>query len=195
MTVRGVNIHPSIGKGKLVNAIRILAEFLDRLPQDRLSPETTEDREGFLHPYHLEGGVAQASVRIILRDFETPQLAEYAQLLEKIAADLRKQHPQADVKIEIKQQYRNMRDGLGQEPRALTLALEAMKAVGLQPQQTTVRGGTDGSRLTEIGLPTPNLSTGEHNPHSPLEWTSVEEMQKAVDVLIALAQAWGQETA
>lgn len=195
VTVRGVNIHPSIGKGKLVNAIRILAEFLDRLPQDRLSPETTEDREGFLHPYHLEGGVAQASVRIILRDFETPQLAEYAQLLEKIAADLRKQHPQADVKIEIKQQYRNMRDGLGQEPRALTLALEAMKAVGLQPQQTTVRGGTDGSRLTEIGLPTPNLSTGEHNPHSPLEWTSVEEMQKAVDVLIALAQAWGQETA
>ena len=193
VTVTGVNIHPSIGKGKLVNAIRILSEFIERLPKDRLSPETTEDREGFLHPYHLEGGVAQASVRIILRDFETPRLTEYAKMLEQIAADLQPKHPAADIRVEIKKQYRNMRDGLAKEPRALAKALEATRTAGMEPQQTIIRGGTDGSRLTELGLPTPNLSTGEHNPHSPLEWTCLEEMEKGVEVLVALAKSWGQE--
>jgi len=193
VTVTGINIHPSIGKGKMVNAIRILSEFLAQLPTDRLSPETTSGREGFMHPYHIEGGVAQASVRIILRDFETPKLAEYAKLLEQIAANLLPRHPRAAIDIRIVEQYRNMRDGLVREPRALKKALEATHAAGLEPRQTIIRGGTDGSRLTALGLPCPNLSTGEHNPHSPLEWTSLEEMQHAVDVLVALAQCWGIE--
>jgi tripeptide aminopeptidase len=194
VTVTGINIHPSIGKGKMVNAVRILAQFLTRLPSDRLSPETTEGREGFLHPYTFEGGVAKASVRIILRDFETPKLAEYAALLEQIAADLRREHPRAAIDVKVSAQYRNMREGLAKEPRAVPKALEAMRAAGLEPKQTIIRGGTDGSRLTELGLPTPNLSTGEHNPHSPLEWTSLEELQTAVNVLVELARAWGRES-
>ncbi len=195
VTVTGVNIHPSIGKGKMVNAIRILAEFLSRLPGDRLSPETTSGREGFLHPYQIEGGVAQASVRILLRDFETAELAGYAALLSRIAADLRPKYRQASIDIRLVEQYRNMREGLADEPRALAKALEATRAAGLEPKQTIIRGGTDGSRLTALGLPTPNLSTGEHNPHSPLEWTSLEEMQTAVDVLVELAQGWAHESA
>jgi tripeptide aminopeptidase len=193
VTVTGINIHPSIAKGKMVNAIRILSQFIARLPTEMLSPETTDGRDGFLHPYQLEGGVAKASVRILLRDFETPKLREYAQRLDVIAADLRILHPRALIDIQIVEQYRNMRDGLNKEPRALSRALAATKAVGLEPQQSIIRGGTDGSRLTALGLPTPNLSTGEHNPHSPLEWTSVEEMQKAADVLVALAIEWGKE--
>lgn len=194
VTVTGVNIHPSIGKGKMVNALRIMGDFLIRLPHAHLSPETTEGREGFLHPYTVEGGVAQATLRIILRDFETPKLEDYADLLRRIATDLCRQHPKAQIDVKIVEQYRNMRDGLVKEPRALAKALEATRTAGMEPKQTIIRGGTDGSRLTALGLPTPNLSTGEHNPHSPLEWTSVEEMQHAVDVLVALAQLWGQET-
>jgi tripeptide aminopeptidase len=194
VTVTGVNIHPSIGKGKMVNAVRILSEFLSRLPTDRLSPETTSEREGFIHPYTIEGSVAQAKVRIILRDFEAPKLAEYAALLEQIAADLIAKNPRAAIEIRIVEQYRNMREGLVREPRALAKALEATRAAGLEPRQTIIRGGTDGSRLTALGLPTPNLSTGEHNPHSPLEWTSLEEMQHAVNVLVALARAWADES-
>lgn len=193
ITVTGINIHPSIGKGKMVNAIRILSELISQLPADRLSPETTADREGFLHPYQMEGGVAQASARMILRDFETPRLAEYAQLLESIAAKLRQKYPRASIQIAIHKQYRNMRDGLSVEPRALPKAIAATEAAGLTPNLAIIRGGTDGSRLTELGLPTPNLSTGEHNPHSPLEWTCVEEMENCAKVLVELARVWSTE--
>ncbi|MSR56834.1 MAG: peptidase T [Planctomycetaceae bacterium] len=195
VTVTGVNIHPSIGKGKMINALRIVSEFVTRLPDTILSPEATAGREGFLHPYALEGGVAQATLRVLLRDFETPRLAEFAAMLHEIASDLTRKHPRAQVDVRIVEQYRNMREGLEKEPRAVTKALEAMRVCGIEPRQTIIRGGTDGSRLTALGLPTPNLSTGEHNPHSPLEWTSLEEMQLAVDVLVALAQLWGRETA
>jgi tripeptide aminopeptidase len=142
----------------------------------------------------VEGGVAQATLKIILRDFETAKLADYADLLSQIAHDLHRQHPKAQIDVKTVEQYRNMRDGLVKEPRALATALEATRAAGMEPKQTIIRGGTDGSRLTALGLPTPNLSTGEHNPHSPLEWTSVEEMQRAVDVLVAVAELWGKET-
>ncbi len=194
VTVSGINTHPSVGKGDMVNALRILSEFISRMPTDTLCPEVTDGRDGFLHPYQLSGGVASASVRIIVRDFETVQLAEHEARLEKIAADLRAKNPRARVEIEIVKQYRNMRDGLGKEPRALSKAIEATRAAGLEPELSIIRGGTDGSVLTERGLPTPNLSTGQHNPHSPLEWTSLEEMQQAVDVLLQLAVSWGRET-
>ncbi len=194
VTVTGINTHPSMGKDKLVNAIRILGEFLSRLPAD-LSPECTSGRDGFVHPYEIQGGVAEARAQLILRDFETPKLADQAALLESIAAELRPLHPKASIEIEVRKQYRNMRDGLGREPRALTLGMQAIRDAGLEPQPTIIRGGTDGSGLTEMGLPTPNLSTGQHNPHSPLEWTSVEEMDAAKNVLIELARLWGKEGA
>jgi tripeptide aminopeptidase len=192
VTIRGVNIHPSIGKGRMVNAVRLAGAFLDRLPWQTLSPETTDGREGFLHPYRIDGGVAEVTLRILLRDFDTPRLAEQAALLRHAAALLQAEHPRAQIDVQVTPQYRNMADGLAKEPRALTFAEEAMRRVGLHPKRTIVRGGTDGSRLTELGLPTPNLSTGEHNLHSPLEWTCLEEMATAVRVLVELAQVWGE---
>jgi tripeptide aminopeptidase len=191
VTIKGVNIHPAIAKGRMVNAVRIAGALLDRLPRSALSPETTADRDGFLHPYRFEGGVAEATVRILLRDFDTPRLAEKARLLEDITRVLEAEHPAARIAVHVTPQYRNMAQGLVKEPRSVSFAEEAMKRVGLRPKRTIVRGGTDGSRLTELGLPTPNLSCGEHNLHSPLEWTCLEEMAIAVRVLVELAQIWG----
>lgn len=194
VTVTGVNTHPSVGFGRMVNAIRILSDFISRLPTESMSPETTQGRDGFLHPYQLQGGVAEASVRILLRDFETERLAEFAGLLRQIRDQLAADHPSARIEVDVRQQYRNMRDGLAKEPRAVAKAMEAMQAVGLEPQLSVIRGGTDGSLLTALGLPTPNLSTGQHHPHSPLEWACLEEMQTAADVLVQLAAAWGRES-
>jgi tripeptide aminopeptidase len=192
VTIRGVNIHPSIGKGRMVNAVRLAGLFLDRLPRLGQSPETTADREGFLHPYRIDGGVAEVTLRILLRDFDTPRLTDRAELLSAIARTVMADYPRASIDIQVTPQYRNMADGLKKEPRALAFAEEATRRAGLQPQLTIVRGGTDGSRLTEMGLPTPNLSTGEHNPHSPLEWTCLEEMAAAVRVLVELARVWAK---
>lgn len=193
VTIRGVNTHPSEGKGRMVNAIRIAADFVSRMPWQRMSPETTDGRDGFMHPYVIEGGVAEVTIKILLRDFETPALAEQAKLLESIAVALRAEHPRAAIDVVVKKQYRNMRDGLVKEPRAVAFAQEAMRRVGIEPKLTIIRGGTDGSGLTEKGLPTPNLSTGEHNPHSPLEWTCVEEIDTAANVLVELARVWAEK--
>ncbi len=190
VTITGVNIHPSIAKGKMVNAIRLAGLFLDRLPRAALAPEVTEGREGFIHPYVVEGGVGQVRLQLLLRDFDTPKLAEQAELLRTVGRLLEREYPAAQVTVEVVKQYRNMADGIRQEPRAMAYAIEAVKRVGLEPQLRSIRGGTDGSRLTELGLPTPNLSTGEHNPHSPLEWTCLEEMQTDVRVLVELARVW-----
>jgi tripeptide aminopeptidase len=192
VTVSGVNIHPSVAKGRMVNAVRLAGLVLDRLPRLRLSPETTADRDGFLHPYRIEGGVAETTIRILLRDFDTDRLADREEVLRAVARTVSAEFPQASIDVQVVKQYRNMADGLKKEPRALAFAVEAMRRAGLQPKLTIVRGGTDGSRLTEMGLPTPNLSTGEHNPHSPLEWTCLEEMATAVRVLVELAQVWGE---
>lgn len=192
VTITGVNIHPAIAKGRMVNAIRLAGLLLDRLPRQALAPEVTDDRDGFLHPYRIEGGVAEVTLRILLRDFETPKLAEKAALLREIAGGLTAEFPQGRIEVNVTPQYRNMAEGLAKEPRAVAFAEEAMRRAGLEPKKTIVRGGTDGSRLTELGLPTPNLSTGEHNLHSPLEWTCLEEMQLAVKVLVELAQVWAR---
>jgi tripeptide aminopeptidase len=194
VTITGVNTHPGMATGKLVNAIRLAGLLLDRLPRQTLAPETTADREGFLHPYRIEGGVNEVTLRVLLRDFETARLAEKAELLRHAAALLQAEFPRARLDVKVTPQYRNMAEGLTKEPRALANAFEAMRRAGLQPKRTIVRGGTDGSRLTEMGLPTPNLSTGEHNIHSPLEWTCLEEMQTAVRVLVELARVWGEST-
>jgi tripeptide aminopeptidase len=190
VTIKGVNIHPSIGKGRMVNALRLAGMFLERLPRHTLAPETTADREGFLHPYRMEGGVAEVTLRILLRDFDTPKLADKAELLRSVARPIVAEFSQARIDVQVTPQYRNMADGLAKEPRAMNFAEKAMRRAGLEPKRTIVRGGTDGSRLTELGLPTPNLSCGEHNLHSPLEWTCLEEMETAVRVLVELAQVW-----
>jgi tripeptide aminopeptidase len=192
VTIRGVNIHPSIARGKMVNAVRLAGAFLEKLPWQALSPETTADRQGFLHPYRIEGGVAEVTLRILLRDFDTARLADKAELLCSAAQLLEAEHPLAKVDVHVTPQYRNMAEGLAKEPRALAYAEDAMRRAGLEPKRTIIRGGTDGSRLTEMGLPTPNLSTGEHIPHSPLEWTCLEEMETAVRVLGELAQVWAR---
>ncbi len=192
VTIRGVNIHPAIAKGHMVNAVRLAGLFLDRLPRLTQAPEMTDGREGFLHPYRIDGGVAEVTLRILLRDFDTPRLADRAELLRSIARTITAEYPQASIDVNVTPQYRNMAEGLAKEPRAVAFAQEAMRRIGLQPRLTIVRGGTDGSRLTEMGLPTPNLSTGEHNLHSPLEWTCLEEMATAVRVLVELAKVWGE---
>jgi tripeptide aminopeptidase len=192
VTITGVNIHPSIAKGRMVNAVRLAGMFLDRLPRRVLAPETTADREGFLHPYRIEGGVGEVTMRVLLRDFDTAKLTDRAEVLRAVARTVATEFPEARIDVKVTPQYRNMADGLKKEPRALAFAQEAMRRCGLEPKLTIVRGGTDGSRFTELGLPTPNLSTGEHNIHSPLEWTCLEEMAMAVRVLIELARIWGE---
>ena len=176
----------------MVNAIRVAGDFLARLPKDR-APETTSGKVGFLHPYVLEGGVAEAKIKILLRSFVTSELAEQAQVLKDIAAALTRENPKAKIDVGIKKQYRNMLEGLEKEPRATALAAEAFRAVGSEPRFASIRGGTDGSRLTEMGLPTPNLSTGMHNYHSELEFACLEEMEMAVRVLNELARLWGEQ--
>jgi tripeptide aminopeptidase len=192
VTVRGINIHPSIAKGKMVNAVRAAADFVARLPRETCSPESTEDREGFLHPYAIEGGVAEVSLRILLRDFQSAALAELAERLHRAARETEQAVPGARVEIEIVSQYRNMGEGLAREPRAVEYAKRAFANLGRTYRLTTVRGGTDGSRFTELGLPTPNLSTGEHNPHSPLEWTCLEEMVEAAELIVEVVQVWAR---
>jgi tripeptide aminopeptidase len=190
VTITGVNIHPSIAKGRMTNAIRLAGMFLDRLPKRRMSPETTAGREGFLHPLTIEGGVGEVKIGFLLRDFDTPQLAVQAELLRELARQVEREHPEAKVKVDVRKQYRNMRDGIAKEPRAIKYAAEAVTRAGMEPKFKIIRGGTDGAQLTEKGLPTPNLSTGEHNPHSPLEWTCLEEMEAAVRVVVELCQVW-----
>jgi tripeptide aminopeptidase len=193
ITVQGVNIHPSIAKDRMVNAIRVAAAFVDALPKDERSPETTAEREGFLHPYVSEGGVAEATVRVLLRDFDVSGLKAHAELLRSTARQTEASFPGCQIDVEIRRQYRNLGDGLKTEPRAVALAEQAHANLGRTAVKSIIRGGTDGSLLTEKGLPTPNLSTGQHNPHSPLEWACLDEMSQAVQVLIELVQLWGRE--
>ena len=191
VTFTGVNTHPAYGKDKMVNASRAAGRFLAGMPME-LSPERTADREGFLHPYVLNGGVAQATLKILIRDFDTSKLADHAQVLKDLAVSVEQECPGTTIDIEITQQYRNMADGLVNEPRAVAYAVEAHQRIGHSFKRTIVRGGTDGSRLTELGLPTPNLSSGQHNIHSPLEWACLDEMVAAVEVGVEIVKRWAE---
>src|SRR5262245_14162512 len=194
VTVTGINIHPSIAKGRMINAARLAGLFLDRVPKRTMSPETTACREGFLHPLTIEGGAGEVKIGFLLRSFDTPDLSVQAEILREIARQVEREYPGASVKVSTRKQYRNMRDGIAREPRAVKYAEEATRRAGLEPKFKIIRGGTDGALLTEKGLPTPNLSTGEHNPHSPLEWTCLEEMEAAVRVVIELCQVWAEKS-
>ncbi|GGM81281.1 peptidase T [Dyadobacter beijingensis] len=190
ITIYGVSTHPGYAIGKLENALKIAAEILARLPKNKLSPETTQDKEGFIHPVQMEGIQEKAVLSFIIRDFTVAGLHEKEALLRGIVDDVLQEYPQSTAEFKVQEQYRNMKEVLDQHPEVIQNALEAMKRVGLNPIQRSIRGGTDGSRLSFMGLPCPNIFAGEHAFHSKLEWVSVQDMEKAVDVIVSLAGVW-----
>jgi tripeptide aminopeptidase len=194
LTFRGFNTHPGYARGRMVNAIKLAARFIDRLPPDGLSPETTGGREGFVHPYVVQASVDRTSVKLLLRDFDTAELARKAAWLRGLAQEVVDAVPGAAVDVETQTQYRNMREVLDQHPLVVAHARQAITRVGLTPRERPIRGGTDGSRLSFMGLPTPNLFAGEQNFHSRLEWVSVQDMEKAVEVIVELAKVWEEQS-
>lgn len=190
ITIHGVSTHPGYAKGKLENALKIAAELLARLPKDKLSPETTQDKEGFIHPVQMEGIQEKAVLSFIIRDFTVAGLHEKEDFLKDIMEDVLKDYPNSTAEFQVQEQYRNMKEVLDQHPEVIKNALTAMERVGLNPIQRSIRGGTDGSRLSFMGLPCPNIFAGEHAFHSKLEWVSVQDMEKAVEVIVELAQVW-----
>lgn len=193
VTFRGFNTHPGYARGRMVNAIKLAARFIDRLPPARLSPETTAGRDGFVHPYVVQAAVERTSVKLLLRDFDTAELARKADWLRGLAQAVVDAVPGAAVDVEVETQYRNMREVLDQHPLVVAHAREAITRVGLTPRERPIRGGTDGSRLSFMGLPTPNVFAGEQNFHSRLEWVSVQDMEKAVEVIVELAKVWEEQ--
>jgi len=190
--VNGRNVHPGYAKGKMINAIKVASKIIERLPKDR-SPETTEKREGYLHPNTMSGGVEQVTINFLMRDFEVDGLKEKEDLLEKIVRDVEAEVPGCKIDIEIKEQYRNMRLAIEKESRVVEYAIEAMRRAGLDARLNIIRGGTDGARLSFQGLLTPNLFTGGHNFHGKLEWISVQDMESAVDTIVELAKIWAEK--
>ncbi|WP_126247040.1 peptidase T [Chitinophaga rhizosphaerae] len=190
ITIQGVSAHPGAAKGKLVSAIKIAAEILHSLPKDILSPETTEDRQGFIHPVRIEGIVEKAEIEFIIRDFTTAELEGHEFYLRKIMENVVSKHPGATGTFQVKEQYRNMKEVLDKFPQVSANAEEAIRRAGVEPLKMSIRGGTDGSRLSFMGLPCPNIFTGEMALHSKHEFVSVQDMEKAVDVIIQLARVW-----
>jgi tripeptide aminopeptidase len=190
MRIHGRAIHPGWAKGELVNAIKVAGEILARLPQGRLSPETTEGREGYVHPVLVEGDSSEVELRFIARDFENDRLAEHTSVLREIAEEVAAAEPRCSIEVEDRIQYLNTRDALAEHPEIVENLEEAVRRVGLEPKQTAIRGGTDGSVLTEMGLPSANLFTGGHDAHSEREWICVEDMGLAAATLVELAQVW-----
>lgn len=186
----GISAHPGYAKNKMINAIKLASELVDSLPKDRWSPETTSHREGFVHPVSIEGGLEKATVQFIVRDHDTLKLAEYENELERLANQVIQKNPGASFTSEITEQYRNMKEILKDVPFVTDYAVQAMEKVGITPKRAIIRGGTDGSRLSFMGLPCPNLFTGEMAIHSKHEFVSVQDMQKAVKTLVELIQIW-----
>lgn len=194
VTFYGFNTHPGYAKGRMVNAIKVAADFISRLPADRLSPETTEGREGFVHPYVVQAGVDKTAVRLLVRDFDAKGLGEKETLLTRLATETMMAHPGVRLDTAIEESYRNMREVFDLHPTVVTYACEAVQRAGLKVRQRAIRGGTDGSKLSFLGLPTPNLFAGEHNFHSRLEWVSVQDMEKAVETIVHLCGIWNERT-
>ena len=190
ITIEGVSTHPGFAKGKMEHAIKIAAAIIDRLPKDTCSPETTEGREGFLHPIGISGALEQASLGLIVRDFTEAGLKDKEALLERIVKDVMKDYPRSTYRIEIQEQYRNMKEAIDRHPEIVDYAIEAVRRAGLEPVRGSIRGGTDGSRLSFMGLPCPNIFAGEHAFHSRTEWVSVQDMEKAVQTIVHLAMIW-----
>ena len=196
MTVNfhGFNTHPGFARGKMVNAIKVAAHFIDSLPREGLSPETTDGYDGFVHPYTLDAGVERTSVKFIVRDFDENGLKEKENLLGQLAREAVLRFPGAIVDTIVEESYRNMKEVLDHYPDVRDNAIEAIRRAGLTPRVGPIRGGTDGSKLSFMGLPTPNIFAGEHNFHSRFEWISTYDMHKAVEVIIELSQVWEERT-
>ena len=191
VTFHGFNTHPGYAQGTMVNAIKAAARFVDRLPREALSPETTGGYDGYVHPYQLEASVDRTSVRVLLRDFVTAKLRDQQALVERLARDVAAETG-TRLEFEVKEQYRNMREVLDRHPLIVERAREAIRRTGLTPIEKPIRGGTDGSRLSFMGLPTPNLFAGEHNFHSRLEWTTRQELELGVRTVVELARLWSE---
>jgi tripeptide aminopeptidase len=190
--IRGKGAHPGTAKGKLVNAVKLAADLIASLPQGSLSPETTENREGFVHPTRLSGSAEEAVATFIVRDHNDALLEQHTQLLQSLAAAIGEREPRAEVTVDVQETYSNMRGVIEQHPRIITAAEEAIRRQGLDPVRSLIRGGTDGSRLSAMGLPTPNLFTGGQNYHSRTEWASVQDMAAAAATVVELVRVWGE---
>jgi tripeptide aminopeptidase len=192
MTIRGRAIHPGWAKGELVNAIKLASAVIEKLPKDARSPETTEGKEGYVHPVVISGDSSEVDLRFIARDFENDALDEHVAFLRKLAEEVAATDPRCSIEVTSEISYRNMRDTLDKHPEIADHLDEAVHRAGLQPTRTSIRGGTDGSALTEMGLPTPNIFTGGHDAHSEREWICVEDMGLAAATIVHLAQIWAE---
>jgi tripeptide aminopeptidase len=191
-TFKGFNTHPGYARGRMVNAIRVASDFIASLPRTELTPEVTEGYDGFVHAYDVNAAVDRTVVKVLLRDFDTRQLAVLRELVETRAHAAVAAHPGASVEVNVQEQYRNMREVLDLHPDVIDKARVAMRRLGLEPIERPIRGGTDGSRLSFMGLPTPNLFAGEHNFHSRLEWVSAQDMDLAALLVVELACVWAE---
>jgi len=194
LTIHGVGIHPGFAKGKLENAVKIAGDILANLPQGRLSPETTSGKQGFIHPTSVEGSSEKAVIRFIIRDFTDEKLADHAAELRAVMDTILKRYPNSKATLAIKEQYRNMKKILDKHPQVVDFALEAIERAGMKATRNSIRGGTDGSRLSFMGLPCPNIFTGGHAFHGPQEWVSRQDMEKTVQTLVELVQIWEEKS-
>jgi tripeptide aminopeptidase len=192
VTFKGFNTHPGYAKGRMVNAIRAAADFISQLPRDEMSPESTDGYDGYLHPYQVQASVDRTSVKVLVRDFVTDALKAKEARVAAIARDVLQRHPGASMDVVVEESYRNMREVLERHPQVVEYARQAIRRCGMEPIEKPIRGGTDGSRLSFMGLPTPNLFAGEHNFHSRLEWISAQDMDKAVEVILRLCESWSE---
>src|SRR5690606_20729664 len=188
--IQGVSVHPGFAKGKMVSALKIAAEVVARLPQDKLSPESTSGKQGFIHPTAFRGGVDQAEIGLIIRDHNTAKLREYEEVLRNIVSDVVGGYPAATYSFEVVEQYRNMKEILDQVPEVMTVGMEGIELAGLTPGRRSIRGGTAGSRLWFMGLPCPNVFAGGHAFHGKLEWVSRQDMENAVQTILNFADIW-----
>jgi len=189
--VMGVNVHPGYAKNKLLNAVKLGVEIVDQFPKDSMSPETTEKREGYIHPHHFSGGSEEATIKILIRDFEEKGLEEKEDFLKGIVDSMCRKYPKAKIDLKVIESYRNMKLILDKHPDVLEKAIKAVEMSGIKPIKNIIRGGTDGARLSYMGLPTPNIFTGGSNFHSRQEWIAFEDMQKASEVIVNLMKLWG----
>jgi tripeptide aminopeptidase len=190
--IEGLSVHPGTSKGKMVNAIKLGARLIERLPRDDRSPETTEGREGFIHPHRFTGTTAEAELRFIARDFDAGKLDEHEQLLRKLADEIAAEEPRARVSVTVEEQYRNMKEFLDEDPAVTEAAEEAARRLGVEPWREPIRGGTDGAMLSARGLLTPNIYTGGQQFHSVLEWASVQDMALSAATIVELAKVWAE---
>jgi tripeptide aminopeptidase len=195
VTVKGVSIHPGLAKGKLVNAVHLASKIVNTLPQATMTPEVTDDREGFIHITEMSGSASEMVIKLILRDFERDGLAAKGELVKAVCAAVQAGEPRAEITCVIRPQYRNMRYWLEKDMTPVDLAREACRAQGIEPVSVPIRGGTDGSRLTEMGVPTPNIFTGMQNIHGPTEWISVADMVSATKLCVTLAELAAKRSA